>query len=244
MCKYPLRRTALRRRAVVTASRRSDPPRRVRRGHRRRRVPRRGHSHRCHSQYRPGPARGLSRFSHSTRSRSSQRGSRPRHSHTRASRSTWCRTGSSWTTSGGRSGQPSFASPLTRTASRANAYRASTASCSVALVFPLGKCWLLSIRRLLAVVSRYDHPGPGHRLDQKQREDIQLYVDYLSQPAALVPLTPALTRPGRRRTVRLVSDASFTALCGSDTHPSCRQAGPGFRFSNPLASLQTYQRLA
>jgi hypothetical protein len=100
----------------------------------------------------------------------------------------------------------------------------------VALVLPLGKCWLLSIRRLLAVVSRYDHPGPGHRLDQEQREDIQLYVDYLSQPAALVPPTPALTRPGRRRTVRLVSDASFTALCGSDTHRSCGQAGPGFRF--------------
>jgi hypothetical protein len=30
-----------------------------------------------------------------------------------------------------------------------------------------------------------------------------------------VPPTPALTRPGRRRTVRLVSDASFTALCGA-----------------------------
>ncbi len=70
----------------------------------------------------------------------------------------------------------------------------------VALVFPLGKCWLLSIRRLLAVASRDARPGRGFKLDPEQRDDIQLYVDYLSRPAAEIPPTPALTRPGRRRT--------------------------------------------
>jgi hypothetical protein len=31
----------------------------------------------------------------------------------------------------------------------------------VALVFPLGKCWVLSIRRLLAVASKDVRPGRG-----------------------------------------------------------------------------------
>ena len=84
----------------------------------------------------------------------------------------------------------------------------------VALVFPLGKCWLFSIRRLLAVVSQA-RPERGVKLDQDQRDDIQLYVEFLSRPAAENPPTPALTRPGTRRTARLVSDASFRALCGA-----------------------------
>ena len=84
----------------------------------------------------------------------------------------------------------------------------------VALVFVLGKAWLYSIRRLLAVASQA-RPERGLKLDQEQRNDIQLYIDYLSRPAAENPPAPALTRPGPRRTARLVSDASFRALCGA-----------------------------
>jgi hypothetical protein len=84
----------------------------------------------------------------------------------------------------------------------------------VALVFVLGKAWLFSIRRLLAVASQA-RPERWLKLDQEQRDDIQLFVDYLERPAAEIPPAPALTRPGPRRTARLVSDASFRALCGA-----------------------------
>ncbi len=41
----------------------------------------------------------------------------------------------------------------------------------VALVFPLGKCWLFSIRRLLAQSIWLDHLGASLELDSEQRED-------------------------------------------------------------------------
>jgi hypothetical protein len=66
----------------------------------------------------------------------------------------------------------------------------------VALVFPLGKSRLFSIRRLLAVASKDARPGRGLKLDPEQREDIQLYVDYLSRPCRRDPADPGADAPG------------------------------------------------
>ncbi len=71
----------------------------------------------------------------------------------------------------------------------------------VALVFPLGKCWLFSIRRLLAVSSL---SRQGLKLAPHEREDVQLYVDYLSRPAAEIPPTPARTRNAALQTISRV----------------------------------------
>ena len=44
---------------------------------------------------------------------------------------------------------------------------------------------------------------------------MQVYIDFLGLDPSDAPPTPALTRPGPRRTVRMISDASFGALAGA-----------------------------
>jgi hypothetical protein len=81
----------------------------------------------------------------------------------------------------------------------------------VALVFPLGRCWLFGIRRLLAAA----HLHPRVQIGPEVREDMQVYIDFLGLDPSDAPPTPALTRHGPRRAVRMISDASFGALAGA-----------------------------
>ncbi len=78
-------------------------------------------------------------------------------------------------------------------------------------MFPLGRCWLFSIRRLLAAA----HLHPRVRTGAEARDDTQVYIDFLDLDPGDCPPTPALTRYGRRRTARTISDASFQALAGA-----------------------------